>query len=452
MAEVVLDGAKNEMPGKAGKVEKRHILALIILSFIFGINTVDRNMFGLLLPQIQQDIPMSDTVLGILMGPAFVIVYSVAGVPLAWLADRTGRRNIIVIGLTFWSGVIAATGFATNMIHMLVARIALGVGEASNLAPSSALIGDMFRERRRVMAMAVFTAGGPLAIMIFYPILGWVASNYGWRPAYPMMAVIGIVMALLTLIVVRDTKQGKDTTSASQDGTATQAADKKDDEPAPTFGKTARTVFGTKKFLLFVVGGTMVGLNYSALLTWMPTFFLRVHDMDAQATGVLLGTYKGLFGVVAAITGGLIVTWLMRFDNRWLAWSPAALCAAMVPSQMMLLLSDSPIMWQIGLAVETMALACINPCLFALLVTLLNPKIRATGTALYLLIFNLVGQSLGPPLIGALNDGPLAHLGGDAIRYSLLAAPISIALSATLLFVLSFMIDREQAKEEDTFA
>ncbi len=448
MAEVVLDGTKGEKPESGGKVERRHIFALIILSGIFGINTVDRNMFGLLLPQIQQDIPMSDTVLGILMGPAFVIVYSVAGVPLAWLADRTGRRNIIVIGLTFWSGVIAATGFATNMIHMLVARIALGVGEASNLAPSSALIGDMFRERRRVMAMAVFTAGGPLAIMIFYPILGWVASTYGWRPAYPMMAVIGIIMALLTLIVVRDHKSRKNEGEAAQDESAADAVQ----EEAPTFGETARTVLGTKKFLLFIIGGTMVGLNYSALLAWLPTFFLRVHDMDAQATGVLLGTYKGLFGVVAAITGGLVVTWLMRFDNRWLAWSPALLCAAMVPSQMMLLLSDSPILWQIGLAVETMALACINPCLFALLVTLLNPKIRATGTALYLLIFNLVGQSLGPPLIGALNDGPLAYIGGEAIRFSLLAAVVAIGLGAVLLFLLSFMIDREQAKEEETSA
>jgi MFS family permease len=431
MAQALSDGAKTD------RIEMRHIYALIVLSGIFGINTVDRNMFGLLLPQIQQDIPMSDTVLGLLLGPAFVVVYSVAGVPLAWLADRTGRRGIIVIGLAFWSGVTAATGFAANVVHLLIARIFLGIGEASNLAPSSALIGDMFSERRRVMAMAVFTAGGPLAIMIFYPILGWVAANCGWRLAYPMMAIVGLIVAGLTLIFVREPKQTV---------TANRVEEPKEEQL--TFGKAARTVFGSKRFLLLIIGGTMVGINYSALLAWLPTFFLRVHGMDAQATGVLLGTYKGLFGVVAAILGGLIVTWLMRFDLRWLAWAPAVFCAGMVPSQMMLLLADAPIWWQVGLAIETIMLACINPCLFALLVTLLAPKIRATGTALYLLIFNLVGQSLGPPLIGALNDGPFAYLGPNAIRYSLLTAPLVIAVGAVLLFLLSFMIDTKEAQHE----
>jgi len=156
--------------GQSGQAEEgrpgaESCVALAVLAAAVGLNTVDRNMFGLLLPMIRADIPMSDTALGFLMGPAFVIVYSIAGVPIAWMADRIGRRAIIAAGLAAWSMVTAATGLAASVGQLAMARILLGIGEASNMAPSSALIGDMFRGRGRVIALAAFSAGGPLAIM-----------------------------------------------------------------------------------------------------------------------------------------------------------------------------------------------------------------------------------------------------------------------------------------------
>jgi len=418
---------------RPGKPRARDIAALAILSGIVGLNTVDRNMFGLLLPQIQRDIPMSDTELGFLMGPAFVIVYSIAGIPIAWLADRTGRRNIVAVGLAFWSLVTAATGYAASMMQLMAARMALGVGEASNMAPTSALIGDMFRGRSRVMAMAAFSAGGPLAIMLFYPLIGWISVQHGWRPAYPVMGAIGLVVALLTLLVVREPDR-----EGGGEGDADQ----------PSFSRSWLAALRSRPFVLLCAGGTMVSLNYSALLAWLPAFMLRVHGLDAAATGALLGTYKGMLGVVATFAFGLGVTLLMRADRRWLAWAPALACLMMVPAQMLLLLADNPVWWHVGLAAETVLISGITPCLFALLVTLLDPRMRATGAALYLLIFNLVGQSAGPLAIGALNDGPLATLGDEAVRYSLLAAPAAILLGAVLLLVLSRTIGNPAHEEE----
>jgi MFS family permease len=405
----------------------RVFFSLLILSGIVGLNTVDRNMLGLLLPQIQRDIAMSDTELGFLMGPAFVIVYSLAGVPIAYLADRTSRRNVIAAGLAFWSAVTAATGFAQNMWQLLVARMALGVSEASNMAPTSALIGDMFSGRWRVMAMAVFSAGGPLAIMLFYPMIGWIAATHGWRPAYPVMGLIGIGVALLTLAVVRE---------PPREAPAKPAGDK------AGFAKSAREIVGSRSFLLLCASGVMVGINYSALLAWLPTFMLRVHGLDAEATGTLLGVYKGLVGIAATIGGGIVVTWLMRFDRRWLAWAPMLFSLMMVPAQLLLLLADQPLWWHVGLALETIGMQGITPALFVLLITLLDSRVRATGAALYLLIFNLIGQSVGPLAVGALNDGPLAGMGSEAIRYSLLTAPVVIAVGAALLFLLSLTIAR----------
>lgn len=413
----------------------RAYASLLILSGVVGLNTVDRNMFGLLLPQIQEDITLSDTALGFLMGPAFVIVYSLAGVPLAWLADRTNRRNIIAIGLAFWSCVTIATGYSRSFLHLMIARMALGVGEASNMAPTSALIADMFKGNSRVFAMSVFAAGGPLAIMLFYPLIGWVATDHGWRPAFPIMGMIGLVVAVLLWLVVREPKRKK--TSPGADNKQSRLA----------MGEAMTKAFSSPSFWLVCAGGTMVSINYSALLAWLPAFMLRVHGLDAEATGILMGTYKGLIGVAATIAGGLLVTWLLRFDRRWLAWSPAAFCMLMVPAQSMLLLADQEIWWHVGLALETIMMAAITPALFALVLALFEPRMRATGTALYLLIFNLVGQSVGPMIIGVLNDGPFAGSGDYAVRYSLLAAPVAIAAGSILLYALShFVRDDEEGQ------
>ncbi len=418
----------------------RAYASLLILSGIVGLNTVDRNMFGLLLPQIQADIELSDTALGFLMGPAFVIVYSIMGVPIAWLADRTSRRNIIAVGLAFWSAVTILTGFAKSFAHLLIARMALGVGEASNMAPTSALIADMFQGRSRVLAMSVFAAGGPLAIMLFYPLIGIIASDHGWRPAFPLMGAIGIGVALLTLLVVCEPKrQG-----------AAEAAVAEATEPEARLGfiEAFKLAMTSPAFWLICAGGTMVSINYSALLAWLPAFMLRMHGLDAEATGVLLGTYKGMIGVVATIVGGLLVTLLMRFDRRWLAWSPAIFCLLMAPAQAMLLLSDDPLWWHVGLALETILMAAVTPALFALVLALFESRMRATGTALYLLIFNLVGQSVGPMMIGLLNDGMFVSDGEDAIRSSLLAAPIAIIAASAFLFILSLVMQRHASGNE----
>ncbi|MBO9604104.1 MAG: MFS transporter [Novosphingobium sp.] len=431
MADAVLAAAPGEAEETA-RPQLRAFASLVILSGIVGLNTVDRNMFGLLLPQIQHDVPISDTAMGFLMGPAFVIVYSFAGVPIAWLADRTGRRNIIAAGLAFWSAVTALTGAAQSLVHLLAARMALGVGEASNMAPTSALIGDMFRGRWRVLAMAVFSAGGPLAIMLCYPLIGWIAERHSWRFAYPVMGAVGLLVALLTLAVVREPKR--------------KAAAAAPAETSDGFFRSAFNILWSKSFLLLCAGGVMVSINYSAVLAWIPAFMLRVHGLDAQATGALLGTYKGLIGVFATLAGGVVVTLLMRLDRRWMAWAPALFALAMIPAQLMLLLADNPLWWHVGLALETVGMQGITPALFALLITLLEPRVRATGAALYLLIFNLLGQSIGPVAVGWLNDHAFASLGPEAIRYSLLTAPAVIALGVILLFALS--LSMEGGKEE----
>jgi predicted MFS family arabinose efflux permease len=328
--------------------------------------------------------------------------------------------------------VTLATGMARSFAQLLAARMALGVGEASNMAPTSALIADLFPGPRRVLAMAVFSAGGPLAIMLCYPLIGWIAQGHGWRLAFPLMGVIGLVVAGLTLWVVREPPRE----AASEDASTNR----------PGLLAAARLAAASPAFWLVTAGGTMFSVNYSAMLGWLPAFMGRLHGLDASETGLLLGTYKGLIGVIATLGAGVAVTWLMRLDRRWLAWAPAGFCAGIVPAQLLLLLGETPLAWHIGLAAETVLMAAVTPCLFALVLALFDAQIRATGIALYLLVFNLVGQSVGPVVVGMLNDGPLAHLGAEAVRYSLLAAPAAVGVAAGLLFALSFRLQRGVAR------
>lgn len=391
----------------------RALATLAVLSAIIGLNAVDRNMFGLLLPQIRADIPLGDTALGFLMGPAFIVVYSVCGVPLAMLADRAGRRPVIAWGLAAWSTVTLLTGMAGTFVHLLVARIALGIGEASGMAPTSALIAETFAERGRVLALAVFAAGGPAAVLLFYPVIGAVTAAHGWRAAFPMMALVGFAFIAALLLVVRE--------APVRAAAARQSA-----------WRHAGQVLARPGFALLVLAGTLFSVNYSAMVAWLPSFLVAERGLSAAQAAHVLGLYKGGLGCVATLAGGLAVAWLMRFDRRWLAWAPAVFCAVMAPAQAVLLFAPHEAAWHAGLAVETILLAATTPCTFALLAALVPDALRSTGSAVYLLAFNLVGQSAGPLAVGALAGGTPGD-GAHRLGPALMVAPLA-ALGAAVLF------------------
>jgi MFS family permease len=402
-----------------GHIRWRALATLAVLSAIIGLNTVDRNMFALLLPKIRVDIPLGDAALGFLMGPAFIVVYSACGVPLAMLADRAGRRPVIAWGLAAWSAVTLLTGMAGTFVHLLVARIALGIGEASNMAPTSALIADTFTERGRVLALAVFAAGGPAAVLLFYPVIGAVTEAYGWRAAFPLMGLVGFVFVGALLLVVRE---------APLRGASMHH----------TQGEAWRQVVRRPGFVVLVAAGTLFSVNYSAMVAWLPSFLVEERGLSSAQAAHVLGLYKGGLGCLATLAGGLVVAGLMRFDRRWLAWAPGLFCAGMVPAQALLLYAGDGGAWQVGLGMETVLLAATTPCTFALLAALVPDALRSTGSAVYLLVFNLVGQSVGPLVVGA-----LAGAGGPhRLAGALAIVPLSAGLAAGLFMVLAGVMAR----------
>jgi predicted MFS family arabinose efflux permease len=411
--------------GRPVLFERGALVTLIVISAIVALNSVDRNMLALVLPQLKAELQLSDTTLGVLAGPAFMLVYAVAGIPIAWIADRWSRARIILIGLTFWSVVTAATGLASSALQLGVARVALGLGEATTTAPASALIGDRFSERARAAAFSVLTCGAPLGIMLGFPLVGWMSAHHGWRSAFFLMGAVGLLLALIMQLCVREPVRHS---SGSQIEPTVQPL---------AFRAAMALALRARAFQLLVLGGTLISVSYGVMTAWAPTFLLRVHGLGTQAAGGYLGFYRGFFGIAASLGGGLLVTLCMRGDRRWLAWLPGLLCLFAGPAEVLFLLSSDAKGWQSGLGLDTLLVSGATPCTFALLVTVVDARMRALGAALYLLIFHLVGQSFGPPLVGAFNEYLLPTVGTTAIRYSMLCAPVSMIFAGVTLLALA---------------
>lgn len=414
----------NTMPDAPAQRPVSAINVLLLLAAINAVNLIDRNMFGLLLEDIKRDIALTDAELGLLGGPAFAITYALAAIPLGVLADRYSRRNLIAAGLTFWSVVTALTGQAANAIQLFAARMFLGVGEASNMAPSSSLISDLFPERRRALALAVYTSGAPIGITIGFPLIGWLAQDYGWRVVFLVMGVLGVALAIALLLIGRE---------------PVREHMRKSNAPVPMkeYLKHWGELMRSRTFLLLTLAGVCLSVTNTIMNVWAPAFMHRVHDLDLRETGALLGLYRGMPGVVASILGGYLVSRLTERSPAWLARAPAILCIGMCAAELLFLWSPTSLGWHAGLIADTLLMSAAVPCTFALLMFIVDSRIRAFGAALYLLVFSLVGQSFGSMAVGALNDALADQHQQYAIRISMTLSPIAIALSGLVLFVLS---------------
>ena len=400
-----------------GRIAAHSIYALAMVTLINAFNNADRALFGLLLPLIKVDLHMSDTMLGIMSGLAFAIFYALAGVPVALLADRWSRRNIIAIGFAFWSLMTALTGFAQNIGQLLIVRFLLGAGEAAGPAPSNSLVSDLFDARRRPIALAILSTGVSVSFMVAFPIMGWVAQHHGWRSAFLLAGAPGFVLALIFYFTVREPARG------STDGAPPAKPD--------TIRATFRLLAHNPVYALLVLCMAVQGISMFGFQAWTPTFLARTRHLSPQALGAYMGAIVGPTGIIGALAGGAITTSLVKRDMRWLAWAPAAIMLLLVPSQFLLLYGHSDAAWQIGVALQNALISAQMAPLYALCLGTVAPQNRATATAGMLLCMYLFGQTLGPLAVGLASDAMTPQLGEAALRpgmTGLIAATFAAAL------------------------
>lgn len=406
--------------------------SLGFLTLISSFNYLDRSVLGLALPSIKQEMLVSDTALGLVSGLAFVLFYSILGIPIAWLADRWSRRNIIAIGFAFWSAMTVLTGFVVNIWQLGLARFLMGAGEACGLAPSNSMISDLFRRERRALALAFFGTASSIAFIIFFPIAGWIVEIWGWRTMFMAAGLPGVALALIFFLTVKEPERGGKEAEKEKPATAKAG-----------FAETLRFLLGARTYVALLVGATLMGANAFAAGAWGPTFLARVHGLSMGEVASTLGPLRGIASLIGILAGGFIIDRLGRSDERFRLRLPAVACLLVAPAEIMFLLGESSWVWISGYALTSFFTLIHQAPIFAVALSVAKLRMRAVATAVVVFCASLVGQAVGPLLVGVVNDLLEPAYGDHAIRYSMLILAATAALAALSFWYGSMTIEKD---------
>ena len=264
--------------------------------------------------------------LGLLSGIAFAAFYAVLGIPIALLADRFNRRNIIVVCITVFSAMTALCGAAASFFQLFLARIGVGVGEAGTMPASQSILSDLYPVAERPTAMGLLAAGGNIGLMLGLLIGGWVNEWYGWRVAFLVASVPGVILALTIYFTVREPPR---TTAKPKSGWLRET------------WESVSLVGRIRSVRRFVMGGTFYGMSAYGIHTWMPVYYIRYHDMSTGEAGTAISIIVGVLGGIGAFAGGVLCARLSGRDLRWNGWVPALAILVSVPLLIAMLLTNN---------------------------------------------------------------------------------------------------------------
>ena len=404
------------------------VLAFLLLAYIF--NFLDRQILGILAKPIKADLGLSDSEFGVIAGFAFALLYSVLGVPLAMLADRTRRSWVIAGAVATWSGFTALCGTATTFGQLFFYRLGVGIGEAGGVAPSYALISDYFPPRKRARAMAIFSLGVPLGLAAGTLIGAYLASWIDWRAAFLAMGVAGIILAPIMLFVVRDVPRAK---------------------PAPGDAIPLSRVFSIiarkPTFWLMAAAASMSSLAGYGLALWTPSVLDRSFGFDLITTGQFLASIFLIGGTTGVLAGGWLADRLGQADRSWYVRLPMIAWLITAPLFIAGLLSPNPTLaWFLLLIPNALNILWLGPVTTAVQ-HLVPAPMRATASASFLLINNLIGLGVGPMLIGFLSDQFKARLGTEALRYAAVSVVGFYVLAALLMMFAVKRLNRDWVED-----
>jgi MFS family permease len=399
-------------------------IALIVLLLIYMLSAMDRQLVAMLAEPIRRDLNLSDTELGLLTGLAFAACYTIAGLPIAWFADRHRRFRLVGLACLSWSLFTALCGFTHNFTQIFLCRMGVGIGESGGTAPSLSLISDLFRSERRAQANGIFTLGTPLGVLCGSLLVGWIAPSLGWRACFYMTGAIGLILAPLVLIL-RDPKRGGQDTKASG--------------AALSFLETL-AYFRRPVVFMLTINGALTAFVGNSLLAWTPALLMRSHGMTIAQVGLWYGVMTGASLGLGSFLGGVIVGHFARRDIRMYALLPSGATLLAIPFLIGALTVED---WRLDLLLLAgpgfLAIFYFAPTV-ALLHTLIPPRGRTQATAILLLVIQLVGLGLGPLMIGLASDALRPSFGEEALQTALfLLAPVLLLVSMSYIVMARFL-------------
>lgn len=391
------------MAGPRASARGGRALTLGMLLLVYTFNFVDRQILGILAPLVKADLALTDTQLGLLGGLAFALLYSTLGVPLAVLADRWSRTGVITISLAVWSAFTALCGTATTFGQLFLYRLGVGVGEAGGVAPSYAVIAAVFPPERRARALSVYSLGIPLGSAAGVLLGGYVAQAVDWRTAFLVVGLAGLAVAPLFRWLVPE--PARDPAPTVQGG------------GAGTFGVLARK----KSFWLLAFGASSSSMLGYGLAFWLPSLLTRSFGLDLPGVANFYGAVLLLGGTAGVLLGGVLGDRLGTGDRAAYGRVPAVAFVIAVPLFAGGVLSGSvTAAFLFFLVPQALAYVWLAPVITAVQ-HLVTPERRATASASFLLINNLIGLGGGTVVLGGLSDALTPAFGAEALRYAMLS-------------------------------
>ncbi|MEZ5892606.1 MAG: MFS transporter [Parvularculaceae bacterium] len=433
--------------GAATPFYRAYVLFALVVVYTF--NFIDRQIVGILAVPIKADLALTDTQLSLMGGLAFALFYTFLGIPIAMLADRSSRTWIMTGALAIWSAMTAACGFSQNFLQLFLARLGVGIGEAGGVAPAYSLISDYFPQEKRARALSIYSFGIPIGSALGILLGGVLTSYLGWREAFIIVGLAGLAIVPVFRLTMREPKRG----GLDRSGAPARAA---------SVFEVARTIAGKPSFWGLSFGAASSSMMGYGLIFWLPSFFVRSFGEELpvffswlpafllpENPGPLL--YASYFYAAVLLIGGITGIWFGgAMADRYgparkaaYALTPAFAFLATVPFFLIGVLAPS--LWMAFpafLVLQALSLVWLGPVLTAFQ-HLAPPNMRATASAIFLFINNLIGIGLGNLAIGAISDALGARYGDESLRYAILSGTVFYLIAAGLFIITAPRLKRD---------
>ena len=397
---------------------KQRAFMLFILFLVSSSSYLDRNMLSVALEPIKIEFHTTDSMLGLLSGASFAILYATLGIPVARWADRGDRKLVITGALAIWTAMTALCGVASSFWQLVLFRVGVGAGEAGAMAPAQSLLADYFPPSQRGRAISFFMISVTVGNFLGLSAGGWLAQTFGWRAMFLAVGVPGLVLAPVVFLTLKEPRRA----------TAARAS-------SETLKTTLKVLFAKTSYVLAVVAMALFfAVAYGPMAFTIP-FMVRVHRMTIGQAGAMYGLCTAVGGLIGNLIGGLLTDRLATRDVRWLCWIPAVGVVLICGLYQAAFLVGSPTFMIALLFCGSLFAAAAYPPMYALLHAVCGSARRVMAVAVALFVANLVGIGLGPLLVGAVSDLLARTMGtANGLRFALIIIA-SVLIPAGLLFV-----------------
>jgi predicted MFS family arabinose efflux permease len=398
-----------------GSGYKHYVLA--ILTLVYVVNYLDRQILNVLLPLIKKEFLLPDAALGALSGTVFAVVYATLGVPLAIFADRFNRRNIIAGSLAVFSLMTVFCGLASRFWHLVLARFGTGIGESGTGPSINSILTDYYEPRYRATALSFYSAGLNIGLLLGFFGGGWIAQHYGWRDAFLAAGAPGLLLFFVVQFTVREPIRGS----------AERLADA---GTAPPFWSVVERLWSLRSFRWLAVGTGMNAFGGYALVAFLPLFLYTSHHMSPVQIGVTLALLTGIPGAIGTFLSGVLADRIGKREPRAFMFVPMIGVMIAIPFGPIVYLSQST-----AIAIAAAVIPAIMGAIYvgpglAATQSMVPPRMRATAVALFLFILNIIGLGLGPVTVGLVSDLLRPSFGADSLRWALMLTLISGSIAA----------------------